>query len=156
MIRRSDVTLIDQMHDRISGESLYYRYLGVCKPARNDLQRLCELENERGVAIVATVEDHAEKVIGLACFGANPANPEVVEPAVLVEDRYQRCGVGKELLQTLLQIALQRGIETFECFIHPTNQPVLHLVKRCGLPHDIRYRDGLKQIRISLKSESVS
>jgi L-amino acid N-acyltransferase YncA len=150
MVRLNDVALIDEMHERISRESMYYRYLGVCKPSLKDLQRLCALENEHGVVIVATVQGEREKVIGLACFGSNPNNPATAEPAVLVEDQYQGCGVGKRLLGTLFQHAVERGIEAFDCYIHPTNQPVLHLIKRCGLPHDIHYNDGLKEIRIWL------
>ncbi len=150
MVHPSDVALIDEMHERISRESMYYRYLGVCKPSQKDLQRLCTLENEHGVVIVATVQGEREKVIGLACFGSNPNDPATAEPAVLVEDQFHRCGVGKRLLGKLSQLAVQRGIMAFECYIHPTNQPVLSLIKGCGLPHDIRYNDGLKEIRIWL------
>jgi ribosomal protein S18 acetylase RimI-like enzyme len=156
MARMSDVALIDEMHDRISQESMYYRYLGIRKPSQKELQRLCALENENGIVIVATVGGEQEKVIGLACFRSNLNNPEAAEPAVLVEDHYQGCGVGKKLLRTLYQHAVQRGIEAFECFVHPTNRPVFFLVQRCGLPHDIRYNDGLKEIRIWLKPDAKS
>lgn len=149
-VRLSDVPLIDEMHTRISRESLYYRYLGVCKPTLKDLQCLCGLRNEHGVAIVATIQSDREKVIGLACFGSNPSDATHAEPAVLVEDQYQRCGVGKKLMQRLFEIALKNGIETFDCFVHPTNQPVLHLVKSFGLPFNTRYNDGLKEIQIRL------
>jgi len=155
-VQPGDVTLIDEMHTRISRESLYYRYLGVSKPSLKDLRRLCELENEQGVAVVATVQGDREKVIGLACFGCSPLDTTHAEPAVLVEDQYQRCGVGKRLMGALFEHAVQRGIAAFECYIHPTNQPVLHLIKHSGLSHDIRYNDGLKEVRIWLNKDKDS
>lgn len=85
-VQQSDVVLIQEMHMRLSKESLYYRYLAPHTPAPEDLQRLCFLDGRSGVAIVATVEEPQEKVVAMACYCVDPGDPTTAEPAILVED----------------------------------------------------------------------
>jgi GNAT superfamily N-acetyltransferase len=150
-VRQSDLVLIQEMHARLSKESLYSRYLVPHPPAPEDLQRLCFLDGKRGVAIVATVKEPQEKVIAMACYCVDPGDPTAAEPAVLVEDSYQGRGLGKRISLALCQQAIQRGVEVFECFIHPANQRVLRLIKGSGLHCESGYSQGLKEIRVWLK-----
>lgn len=153
-VRQSDVVLIQEMHKRVSKESLYYRYLAPHAPAPEILQRLCFLDGGPGAAIVATVEEPQEKVIAVACYCVDPDDPTTAEPAILVEDSYQGRGLGRRMGLALCQQANQMGLETFTCFIHPANHRVLRLIKGCGLHCEIRDRLGLMEIRVWLKPVS--
>ncbi|MGD2155374.1 MAG: GNAT family N-acetyltransferase [Anaerolineales bacterium] len=150
-VKQSDVSLIDEMHQRLSNDSIYYRYLGPCKPTLDDLQNLCEMDPESCVSVVAVVGESQEKVIAMACYRVKPENPSTAEPAILVEDSYQGRGLGKQMFITLCQHAYQRGVETFESFTHPANRGVLFLIKACGLSYDVRFNQGLREIVVRLE-----
>jgi RimJ/RimL family protein N-acetyltransferase len=139
------------MHLRLSKESIYYRYLTSRAPDAEYLQRLCFLDGQPGLAIVATVQEPREKVIGMACYCIHPDDPTAAEPAILVEDNYQGRGLGKRIFLALCQQASQVGLEVFECFTHPENHRVLCLIKGCGLRHESRYGQGVREIRVWLK-----
>jgi L-amino acid N-acyltransferase YncA len=148
--RPGDVGLIQEMHERISKESAYFRYLGPSKPRSEDLQRLCSMGRESGVVLVATVEKPQEQVVGVAYYQVDQNNPTTAEPAILVEDNYQGGGLGKKILFFLCQRADQNGLETFDSIIHPTNQRVLQLIADSGLNFRSKYRDGLREVRVWL------
>jgi RimJ/RimL family protein N-acetyltransferase len=149
--QQSDVALIQEMHTRLSRESTFYRYLAPHAPDRQELQRLCFLDGQPGLAIVATVQDPQEKVVAMACYCVLPGDPTAAEPAILVEDSYQGCGLGKAIFLALCRQASQVGLETFECFTHPENRRVLHLIKGCGLRHESTYSQGVLDIRVWLR-----
>jgi RimJ/RimL family protein N-acetyltransferase len=151
--QQSDVALIQEMHMRLSKESIQYRYLAPHTPDPEDLQRLCFLDDRSGVAIVATVQEPQEKVIAMACYAVDPGDPTTAEPAVLVEDSYQGRGVGKRILLALCQQARQMGLEAFECFTHLANDRVLRLIKGSGLRYESRYSRGVREFRVWLQPE---
>jgi RimJ/RimL family protein N-acetyltransferase len=150
-VQQGDVTLIQEMHMRLSRESVYYRYLAPHAPDREELQRLCFLDGGPGLAIVATVQEPQEKVIAMACYCILPRDPTKAEPAILVEDSCQGRGLGRRLFLNLCRRANQMGVETFECFTHPENRQVLRLIKGCGLRYECAYSQGVRDIRVWLE-----
>ena len=101
LLMESDVTLIDEMHQRLSKDSIYYRYLGPCKPTLEDLKHLCGMDPSACFTVVAVVGEINEKVIAMACYRINPENPTTAEPAILVEDSYQGHGLGTDVFSAL-------------------------------------------------------
>jgi GNAT superfamily N-acetyltransferase len=155
-VRQTDVGLIQEMHLRLSKESVYYRYLAPRTPDAEYLQRLCFLDGQPGLTIVATVQEPREKVIAMACYCVHPDDPTTAEPAILVEDSYQGRGLGKRIFLALCQQASQKGLEMFECLTHPANHRVLCLIKGCGLRSECAYSQGVREIRVWLKPERVN
>ena len=150
-VQQRDVVLIQEMHLRLSRESVYYRYLPPRTPDAEYLQGLCFLDDQSGVAIVATVQEPQEKVVAMACYAVDPDDPTTAEPAILVEDSYQGRGLGKRVFLALCQQARQKGLEMFECFTHPANHRVLGLIKSCGLRYESGYSQGVRDVRVWLK-----
>lgn len=146
----SDVQLLEEMHRRLSAESIYYRYLRSYKPTLEELEDLCSLVEEEGFVLVATVDEPGEKVIGIAYFCVEPQNPGSAEPAILVEDNYQGCGFGRQLLQHLCQHASMLGVTEFNCYTHPANSRVLSLIQGSGLRFERKYDQGMNRIRVWL------
>lgn len=149
-VRLEDVPLIDEMHDRLSKDSIYFRYLGTNKPGIDDLHKLCSTDEDKGFVVVATVSEPQEKVIGIACYTVDPEHPSSAEPAVLVEDGYQGCGIGKKIVAALSRFAVEKGVTTFISYIHPVNSKVLRMIQGSGVPFESKYRDGLKEVRVQL------
>lgn len=152
-IRPEDIPLIQEMHQRLSPNSLYLRYLSPSIPSAQELEFQCSLGGRAGVGIVATVGDRQEQVVGVACCLIDPNDPSRGEPAILVEDRYQGCGLGKQILKYFYSQAARMGLQTIVCHTDPSNLPVLNLVKSSGLRYESRYADGLREITIWLDSE---
>ena len=148
-IRQNDAVLIMEMHERLSSDSVYYRYLGANKPTIRDFQHLCSSDGVV-LALVATIEDSHEKVIALAYYQVDPDNPSTAEPAILVEDSFQGCGLGKQIVMALYQKAVLNGLESFDTFIHPGNYRTLQMIKDSGLQFESKYCDGMQKIRIWL------
>jgi len=149
-IRQNDAVLIMEMHERLSSNSVYYRYLGANKPTIRDFQHLCSPDGVVGLALVATVEDSHEKVIALAYYRVAPENPATAEPAILVEDSFQGCGLGKQMVMALYQKAVLDGLESFDTFIHPGNYRMLQMIKHSGLKYESKYCDGMQKVQIWL------
>jgi RimJ/RimL family protein N-acetyltransferase len=147
-VQQGDIELIEEMHECLSKDSVYYRYLGPNKPGRAELQHLCASDEGCGMCLVATVEDPREKVIAIACYRVKPDDPTAAEPAVIVEDRFQGCGLGKQIIIALCQSAVQKGVQTFKTYIHPANARMLRMIIGSGFPYHQIYRDGLKEVTV--------
>ena len=106
------------------------------------------------MAVVATVDDPQEQVIAVACCLIDPNDPTRGEPAILVEDRYQGCGLGKQILLYFYQLAACMDLQTIVCHTDPSNLRVLNLIKNSCLPYDTKYVDGLREITLWLNPES--
>ena len=152
-VRKSDVVLIDEMHDRVSKDSLYFRYLGTNKPSKNNLSRLCSHGFEDGMVFVAEIDEPNRQIVALAFYCRDPKDPTLAEPAMLVEDRYQGCGLGKKIMSAIYKDAACAGIKSFISFIHPVNHKVLGLIKGSGLQYNCKYNQGLKEVTIRLPAE---
>jgi RimJ/RimL family protein N-acetyltransferase len=143
------------MHDRLSKETLYYRYLGPNKPAIKEFEALCTLGIDQGQVLIATVDEPEERVIGVTCFYIDAGNPTLAEPAILVEDELQGGGLGKKMLQAITHGAWKSGVQAFQCFTLPANIRVHHIIKNSGAEFVSKYCDGLKMFRIQLDPDPV-
>ncbi|HMN30476.1 MAG TPA: hypothetical protein PKE45_20160 [Caldilineaceae bacterium] len=65
-IQPGDAGLIDEMHRRLSPESLYFRYLQPRIPPLAEIEQVCTLPSEKGAGFVATVHEEKEKVFSVA------------------------------------------------------------------------------------------
>jgi GNAT superfamily N-acetyltransferase len=150
-VQKSDVVLIHEMHQRLSKESVYLRYLAPRMPDPEYVQRLCFFGGRPGLALVATVQEPRKRVIAMACYVVQPDDPYTAEPAIVVEDRYQGRGLGKRMLLALCQQARLMGLHSFVCFTHGANDCVLHLIKASGLSYESSYSKGVREFRVWLE-----
>lgn len=150
----SDAQPIKEMHQRLSKETIFSRYLHPYMPTLEDLQDLCSLDEKEGFAVVAAIEEPEEKVIGITCFYVGQQNPASAEPAIVVEDDYQGHGLGRQLIQNLGQYASMMGVSEFICYTHPNNDRVLGMAKGSGLDFESKYEQGMRVFRIRLNSNS--
>jgi len=138
-VRPEDAIKIKEMHDRLSLASLYFRYLYAYKPRLEDMQRLSQQDDCSGAAFVAILQDGLETIIGLSNYRVNPRQPDVAEPAVIVDDHFQRQGLGSALLERLRLHAAARGIRAFQAFILPSNNRIRRLIAHSSLAYDSKY-----------------
>lgn len=154
MTRPNDAALLLEMHQRLSEASLYYRYLRYRAPSFDQLAQLARMPADVGIGIVASIETPSETIIGHAYYVIVDDEPEAAEPAVLVEDQFQGRGLGPALLQALSQTAREQGIRVFSALIHPSNEQIMGLMRRSGLPFESKYAYGMREVRVQLDSDT--
>ena len=112
-----DLAAVARMHRRCSARSLLDRYRrGGCAPTVAALE--VELRNPYGVLVVGTDGE----VVAVAALRRDPAHGEAcAEIGVLVEDRWQRQGIGTDLAGHLAGVAYARGVQ--ELIAYPATSP---------------------------------
>jgi acetyltransferase len=131
--RPDDVKAIMEMHQRLSSNSLYLRYLVPYLPdyVLAHVREICAQPVRKGAALVAIRQG---KVIGFGYYVIKPGQPNTAEPALLIEDQSQGKGIGGEMFQRLIAMSCAQGVTYFDALAHSTNRPMLHLLRRSGQP----------------------
>ncbi len=120
----ADLGALMEMHGRCGEHTLYRRYLAGTKgPTRQQLARLTR--PSRGTALVA--EEPDGRIVAMANL---IGEGEMAEAALLVEDRWQRRGIGTGLLRSLLAMAQPSGFRAVVLHTHADNEPMLRTVRR--------------------------
>jgi len=134
---------IRALHRGLSERSRYLRFLSPM-PALPDavLRALACVDHRRSVAILAEQSNGA--AIGLAGFSA--VDSVTAEVAVVVQDAWQRRGVGDALVATLLAAAEARGFHRFVASIAADNTPMRRLLARYGRVITSEMRSGVSEI----------
>jgi GNAT superfamily N-acetyltransferase len=113
----------------LSAYSIYNRYLQHRRPTIAELERMCAIRPDQGAGMVVCPASTPDQIVGVAYFVVDRATtPLVAEPAILIEDRFQRRGIGRMLWRRLNQAALDFGVDAFLVYVHPDNRPMMQLI----------------------------
>jgi RimJ/RimL family protein N-acetyltransferase len=144
-IRPGDQRALATFHRRLSTESVYLRFFEFKQElSEKDLSYLTELDFDRRVALVATLDPAPDApIVGVARFDILPeraSEPRRAELGIVVEDAHQGRGIGTILLKHLLTIAHDKGIAEITAEVLPQNTKMLELVAGSG----VRVRQSLE------------
>ena len=96
VVEEGDMERLVRMLARLSPESAYRRFFtAMPKLTSGFLRSLVTVDDERGELVVAVERD---EIVGLGSFHRAARAPAVAHVAVLVEDRWQHRGLGRELV----------------------------------------------------------
>jgi acetyltransferase len=111
-IRPGDEPLIVALHAEHSPHTIRMRFFGMLKTLSHDsLIHLCHLHYDRDMALAAILgEGDAARMLGVSRYYLNPETG-TAEFALVVSDAYQRQGLGRRLMQRLIDIARERGVK---------------------------------------------
>jgi GNAT superfamily N-acetyltransferase len=138
-IRPVDAPALVALHARLSAGTIYRRYFGArphLSPA--DVERFTRVAEAWRFALVAVRE--TGDLVAVARYEGSP-DEHSAEIAVVVDDALQHQGVGRVLLERLVDVARERGVETLVAEVLSANSPMLGLLRAIGLPGRTR-RDG--------------
>ncbi len=138
-LRPEDRDLLADGFAHLSPQARYQRFHGVkdaLSPA--DLRYLTELDGKHHFALGATTAD-GKHGLGVARFVE--LEPGIAEPAVTVADECQGQGLGRLLLQRLIEAAQERGVHAFRFEVLADNQPMIKLLHELA-PGAVAVRDG--------------
>ncbi len=148
-IRPEDEPLEYEMLTTLSEETAREGFFSPIKDWTHDtLVRFCNIDYEREVAIVAEL-NREKRIIGIGRLIIQP-DFRKGEFAVLVHDEFQGRGLGYKLLDTLIGVAQEKGLEEMEGIILSSNDRMLNLVKSLGFGTKLM-SDGISRATLKLK-----
>tara|TARA_R110002110_G_scaffold205066_5_gene416857 strand:+ start:36693 stop:39374 length:2682 start_codon:yes stop_codon:yes gene_type:complete len=133
-IRPEDAAIEQTFVSELSAESKYFRFMShLDKLSPLMLARFTQIDYDREMALVAlTSEDSsAAKIVGVARYISNPDGSSC-EFALTVADAWQKRGIGSQLMQRLMSVARERGLEVMEGDVLSRNRKMLRLCTRLG------------------------
>jgi acetyltransferase len=152
-LRPDDVERLKAFFYRLSPQSVFYRLLEYRTAISDEEARwLCEVDGRNRVAIAAAIGDGAdEAIVAVARYGIDPKGPaDVAEAAVVVEDAYQKRGLGKTLVGRLVEYARTHGVRRFSATIHVNNDAILSFINYSGFKVDRTLNGGAWDVVIYL------
>jgi len=136
-IKPDDALYLQALFSRLSPQSIYFRFLEIRKALRDDdAKRLTEIDYQKSMTLAAVDDPKKEKnIIAVARYEVlYPGDPDVADASIVVEDQYQRLGLGTFLLVELATCASTHGIRTFSAVIHNDNLKIWRFIQNFGLP----------------------
>ncbi|MFE1586695.1 GNAT family N-acetyltransferase [Streptomyces sp. NPDC058737] len=137
-VRRADtrdVPAAKAMHERCSARTLGLRYHGPVGDADRYLGHLLSPRFGRTLA----VQTASGRIVGL---GHLLWDGDETEVALLVEDAWQRRGIGGELLGRLVAMAAETGCESVYAVTQASNTGMVAAMRGLGLPLDYQIEEG--------------
>lgn len=89
------------------------------------------------------------RVVGMSQF-IETRDPEVVEVAIVVADRWQRMGLGRLLLDAAITAAGRCGHTTVTAYAQAENRAILQLIRSGSLPTRMETVGSIVEITIAL------
>jgi acetyltransferase len=149
-MRPEDESMGREMLTALSEETLRTRFFGVPRIDHDLLVRFCNIDYDREIAIQAqTVRDGKDIIIGGFRLVAD-ADPETAQFAVLVRDDYQKMGIGRRLMQAMIDVAREKELKKIFGVILSDNKKMLALCRSLGFTTK-REPDGITRASLSLK-----
>jgi RimJ/RimL family protein N-acetyltransferase len=152
-IHPDDAPRLQALVARLSPESIFFRFMQQLKSLPlEEARRLATVDYHTSIAFVATcAEAGAEHIIGVIRYIAiGAARPGVAEAALVVEDGYQRQGLGVLLTDRILAHARAHGIHTFVAEVSLDNSRMMKFIERTGLPATRKLESGVWEIQVKL------
>ncbi|WP_208102222.1 GNAT family N-acetyltransferase [Burkholderia sp. D-99] len=111
-IARSDLKMERELVGRLSSQSRYMRLMSARMPTDDEMIRWTRIDRRREGAVIATVRaDWRERLIGVARYAMVEGEADVVECAIVIDDAWQRQGLGRTLLSSLVDLAERSGMK---------------------------------------------
>lgn len=151
-IRAADAGPLEAAYERLSPESRYRRFLAA-KPrlSAHEVRYLTEVDGSDHFALIATLVEDPEVLIGVGRFVRDEGDPTAAEFAIVVGDPYQGEGLGTELIRRLADAAIERGIDRFTATVLADNEAIHRLLHRlAGRFAEYRRSGAVEELTVEL------
>ncbi len=152
-IRPEDEPMWLEMFQNFSEESIRYRFFEMLRDTPHEVRvRYCNIDYDREIAIVAEAVENGKKLLlGVTRLSIEP-DGKSGEIAFIVGDNWQGQGLGTKMVDYVLEIAKEMGVENVFCIMLPDNYRALSLTKKMGFT--IKYiNDGTVKGSLDMKEE---
>jgi len=151
-IRPEDAEMEQEFVRNLSPEAKYFRFMNAVQELSQEmLVRLTQIDYYNEMALIAVrLDGKNEEQIAVVRYTTNP-DMKSCEFALAVADGWQGRGIGYQLMERLMEVARDRGLERMEGQVLSNNSRMLNLMKSLKFHIERDPEDnGLKQVIIPL------
>jgi acetyltransferase len=132
-IRPEDEPIEHEFIRGLSPETSQFRFFHVIKDlSHEDLVRFCNIDYDREMAFIGETREGNKMIeIGVARLVLEP-NKKQGEFAVVIADKYQGRGLGTKLINMLIEVAKEKGVEKIYAQVMAENTKMIRLVEKLG------------------------
>ncbi len=141
-IHPDDAQMLQDLMSHLSPESRYFRFVSsISELPPQMLARFTLIDYDREMALVAVFKDRkvgengeiteTERIVGVSRYITNPDQTSC-EFALVVADDANGKGLGSRLMESIMDVAREKGLAEIEGLILANNAPMLKLMKSLG------------------------
>jgi acetyltransferase len=132
-IKPEDEPMWLEMFQKFSEQSIRYRFFQIIKDTPHEVRvRYSNIDYDREIGIVAELkEDQQRKILGVVRLIIEP-DEKTGEIAFIVADPWQGLGLGSKMVDYMIEICKDKGLETVYAFMLPDNRRAINLLKKMG------------------------
>jgi acetyltransferase len=152
-LQPTDFPLHRQFLYNCSQSSIYHRFFQVAHYAKvtdQQIARYTNFDQTRELAIIAVQEPDQKQELGVARLIQQENG--VAEFALIVADPWQRQGLGRRLVEKIIEIASQRHIRCLQGYVLSDNKAMLSLCRQLGFKVCWLPAEGMYQVQMELSS----
>jgi acetyltransferase len=153
-----DGDLLLDLFRHLSPDSRYQRFHIVAdhvseQTLKGELPMYLDVDQRNHVALIAVVDQDGEEIpIAVARFRRD-VDSDKAEAAIVVQDDWQRQGIGSALLEQLVSVGRAAGVRSFYAWIQGSNRAALRLSKGRDLPVQHHQERGEYYVIVQLDGE---
>jgi len=115
--------------------------------------RYCNIDYDREIGIVAELnEGGIRKILGVVRLVIEP-DGKTGEVAIIVADPWQGLGLGTKMMDYMIEVCKDKGLETIYGVMLPDNYRAINLMKKMGF--NIKYEEDVVKATLNLKEEEL-
>jgi acetyltransferase len=142
---------------KVTKEDLYYRYFSeINEFTHEDLANMTQIDYDREMAFVAVhIVNEKSEIIGVTRAVSDPDNTDA-EFSVLVRSDLKGLGLGRRLLDKMINYAGEHGLQRLTGITMPNNRGMITLARKLGFDVDIQIQDGIVNLSLTLENTRIS
>ncbi len=150
-IRPEDEPLEHEMLMSLSEEAMRERFFQVIKHISHEMHiRFCNIDYDREMAIVTEIgQGEKRRIIGIGRLIVEPDGKKG-EFAVVVHDDFHGKGLGHKLVDMMIGIAQEKGLDECYAFVQSDNRKMISLCRKLGCGIEA-LPDSLSRVSLLLK-----
>jgi acetyltransferase len=150
-IKATDGDIVIDLVEKLSSNSKYLRFLrSLDSLSENLLYQLTHVNYISEFALVAAINEGGnERIITVARY-AYSSEDNNTELAVTVRDDWQHHGLGKSLLERIVEISKEHGISQYVAIIAPQNKTIINTLIKLGYNVNCSLKSGIFHVEIAV------
>ncbi len=133
----------------LSSETSRFRFFQIIKDlSHEDLVRFCNIDYDREMAFIAEIREGDRKIeIGVSRLILE-SNKKRGEFAVVIADKYQGKGLGIKLVDMLIEVAREKGVEVIYGVVMSENLKMINLCETLGFTTHRKQDDVIVELNL--------
>jgi len=154
-IRAEDEPAMVRFHETLSERTVQLRYFTPMnlrqRTSHERLSRIVFIDYDREIALVASKHNVKSGEDDIAAVGrlTKSHSNSIAEFGIIVSDRFQGQGLGKELLNRLIQVGRDENLQVITGYVLPDNKGMLNLAENLGFTME-QNEEGVIQVTLQL------